>query len=62
MDKLAYTYEEAAELIGATVNQLRDAVTARRIRHSRLGAARGVRFTKAHLLDFLERNEVEVQQ
>lgn len=62
MDKLAYTYAEAAELLGATENQLKDLVAARRIRHSRLGEKRGVRFTRAQLEDFLARNEIEVQQ
>lgn len=64
MDKIAFTMAEAAELIGATEKQLEALVTARRIRHSRLGGenGRGVRFTKDQLLDFLARNQVEAQQ
>jgi len=62
MDKLAYGIEEAAEMIGATPTHLRKAVTDRRIRHSRLGDKRGVVFTRAHLQEYLDRNEVEAQQ
>lgn len=61
-ERLGYTIEEAALLVGATKNQIRDAVTERRIRHSRPFGARDVRITREHLLDFLERNEVEPQQ
>lgn len=58
-DKLAYTMAEAAELIGCSESFLRDAVTARRIRHRRLGGARGVRFTRDDLQAFLEECVVE---
>lgn len=61
-DKLAYTIPEAAALISATEAQIRHAITGRRLRHSRLGDKRGVVITKAQLQDFLDRNEVEVQQ
>lgn len=61
-DKLAYSIPEAAALISATPAQIRHAVTARRLRHSRLGEQRGVVITKAQLQDFLDRNEVEAQQ
>lgn len=63
-DKIGYTIEDAAPLISVTKNQLRDLVTGRRIRHSRIGGknGRGVRLTRAHLEDFLQRNEVEVQE
>lgn len=63
-DKIGYTIEEAAPLLSLTEHQLRDLVTARRIRHSRVGGenGRGVRFARKHLEDFMDRNEVEVQQ
>lgn len=61
-DKLAYTIPEAAALISATPAQVRHAITARRLRHSRLGEKRGVVITKAQLQDFLDRNEIEAQQ
>ena len=64
MDKIGYSIENAAPLLDLTENQLRDLVTARRIRHSRIGGenGRGVRFTRKQLEDFLDSNEVEVQQ
>lgn len=65
MDRqIGYTIEEAAPLISVTENQLRDLVTARRIRHSRVGGenGRGVRFTREQLEDFMARNEVAVQE
>lgn len=61
-EKLAYTIPEAAALISATPAQIRHAITARRLRHSRLGERRGVVITKKQLQDFLDRNEVEAQQ
>lgn len=63
-DKIGYTIEDAAPLLSLTTKQLEGLVTARRIRHSRVGGpnGRGVRFTRRQLEDFLESNEVEVQQ
>lgn len=58
---LAKTAEEAAPLVGCSESLLRDAVTARRIRHRRLGKERGVVFTREDLEIFLEQCVVETQ-
>ena len=56
---LAKTAEEAAPLLGCSDSLLRDAVTARRIPHRRLGAGgRGVVFTREDLEAFLEQSIV----
>lgn len=62
--QIGFTVKEAAPLISVSEKQLRDLVTARRIRHSRVGGenGRGVRFTLEQLADFLARNEVAVQE
>jgi len=57
---LAKTAEDAAPLLGCSDSLLRDAVTARRIPHRRLGAGgRGVVFTREDLEAFLEQCVVE---
>lgn len=63
-DQIGYSIENAAPLLDLTPKQLEALVTARRIRHSRVGGenGRGVRFTRKQLEDFLESNEVAVQQ
>lgn len=60
LPKLAYTIEEAAELLGTTASFVRDAVTARRIPHRTLGKDRVVRFTVADLQAFLDAHAVPI--
>jgi excisionase family DNA binding protein len=58
-DKLAYTIDEAADMIGKPASFVRDLVTARKIRHRRLGSVKGVRFTMADLEAYLDSCIVE---
>lgn len=60
-DKLAYPMAEAAALISVPETALRDAVTARSIRHRRYGKSRGVLFTREDLQLWLDSQIVEVQ-
>jgi hypothetical protein len=58
---LAKTAEDAAPLVGCSESLLRDAVTARRIQHRRLGTQRGVVFTREDIEAFLDQCVVPVQ-
>ena len=59
MEQLLYNVEEAAKLLNIKVSKLRSAIFKKEITHIKL--KRLIRFTPAHLEEWIQRSEVKRQ-